>query len=117
MRVGDAVAVRNGARVGVDEGVSVVVAVGVDEVVGVRVCVRVGVWDNAAIASCACNVRAARVASAPRSCVGDGMAVRVTVGVAVGGTVRVGDGVNVDVDSRVAVTEPGSGVVGFEASV
>lgn len=45
------------------------------------------------------------------------MDVRVTVSVAVGGTVRVGAGVNVDVDSRVAVTEPGSGVIGFEVSV
>jgi hypothetical protein len=29
----------------------------------------------------------------------------------------VGDGVNVNVDSRVAVTEPGSGVIGFKVSV
>ena len=45
------------------------------------------------------------------------MEVRVSVGVAVGGTVRVGKGVNVDVDSRVAVTGPGSDVVGFGVSV
>ena len=115
--MGDAVAVWNAVRVEVGEGVRVVVDVRVGEEVGVLVCVRVGVLDNAAIASWASNVRAARVARAPRSCVGDGMEVRVMVRVAVGGTVRVSDGVNVNVDWRVAVTEPGSGVVGFEVSV
>ena len=86
--------VRIGVRVGVEEGVRVVVNVGVNEAVGVPVFVRVGVWDSAAIASCASSVRAAWVAIALRSWVSDGTGVRVTVCVAVGRRVRVGAGVN-----------------------
>ena len=58
--------VRVRVRVGVDEGVRVIVDVGVNEAVGVRVFVRVGVWDNASISNCACKVCAAWVASALR---------------------------------------------------
>ena len=47
--------------VGVDEGVNVAVNVGVRDGVAVAVFVGVGVKDNAAIANCACKVRAALV--------------------------------------------------------
>ena len=73
--------------------------------------VRVGVWDKAAVASCACRVCAARVASALRFWVGEGIGVRVIVGVTVGGSVRVGEGVNVGVPGVVDGTVAGSGVV------
>ena len=56
-----------------------------------------GVRDKAATASCASNVCAARVASALRSEVKDGTGVRVCDGVAVGGSVRVGIRVEVEV--------------------
>ena len=111
VRVGDGVAVRIGVRVGVEEGVGVPVDVGVDEEVGVAVCVRVGVRDNAAIANCASSVLAARVASTLRSCVGEGLGVRVIVPVAVGGRVEV------EAARTVGVTEAGSGVVRLEISV
>ena len=117
VRVGDGVAVRIGVRVGVEEGVGVPVDVGVDEEVGVAVCVRVGVRDNAAIANCASSVLAARVASTLRSCVGEGLGVRVIVPVAVGGCVRVGGRVEVEAARTVGVTEAGSGVVRLEISV
>jgi hypothetical protein len=101
------VAVRIGVRVEVEGGVSVAVAVGVDEAVGVAVFVRVGVWDNAATASCASKVFAAWVARAPRSCVGVGLGVRVIVAVAVGAWVRVGKEVDVEAKCVVAVMETG----------
>jgi len=105
------VAVRIGVRVGVEDDVGVTVEVGVNEAVGVLVCVRVGVRDNAAIANCASRVLAARVANALRSCVGEGIGVRVIVCVAVGGCVRVGARVEVEAAEVVGVTEAVSGVV------
>lgn len=105
--------VARGVRVGVEEGVSVGVgeAVGVEEAVGVVVFVRVGVYDNARISSCAWRVCAARVASAFKSWVADGIEVRVMDGVAAGGRVRVGEESGIGVLCFVAVTETGSGVV------
>jgi hypothetical protein len=85
VRVGEEVEVGMGVRVGVEEGGSVAVFV------------RVGVLDKSAAASCTCKVCAALVASALRSFVGDGSGVAVAVVVAVGGTVRVGEGVEVAV--------------------
>jgi hypothetical protein len=98
--------------VAVEEGVRVVVNVGVKEAVGVPVFVRVGVWESAAIASCASSVRAAWVASAPRSWVSDGTGVRVTVCVAVGRSVRLRAGVEVEGPCVVGGMETGSAVVG-----
>lgn len=45
------------------------------------------------------------------------MGVRVIVGVTVGGSVRVGGGVEVEVSSLVGVAETGSGVIGLDSSV
>jgi hypothetical protein len=93
----DGVNVEDGVNVGVLEEVgvreSVTEAVAVN--VGVNVFVRegviegVGVKDNAAIASCACAVRAPDVEVVLISCVGDGvwLGATVRVEVKVGGTV------------------------------
>jgi len=51
------------------------------------------------------------VARAFKSCVGDGIGVRVIVGVEVEGSVRVGARVDVEVAWTVAITEAGSGGV------
>ena len=99
MRVGEEVEVGMGVRVGVREGVSVAVFV------------RVGVRDKAATASCASNVCAARVARALRFAVGDGISVWVTVGVAVGGRVGVGEEVSVAVAGGTDVMVAGSVVI------
>lgn len=93
VRVGVTVAVKFGFRVAVGEGVSVGVREGVRVGAGVNVLVCVGVRDRAAVASWACRVAAARVASALRFSVGEGRGVRVVVGVREAVGVRVGEGV------------------------
>ena len=66
------------------------------EGVSVAVFVRVGVWDNAAIATWACRVCAARVARALRFSVADGVGVLVAV-CGRGVRVEVGESASVDV--------------------
>jgi hypothetical protein len=96
VRVGEVVEVGMAVRVAVDEGGSV----------AVFVCV--GVLDKSAAASCTCKVCAALVASALRSFVGDGSGVAVTVDVALGGRVRVGEGVEAAIAGVAGATVAGS---------
>ena len=102
------VGVGDEVRVGEEVEVGMAVRVAVDEGGSVAVFVWVGVLDKSAAASCTCKVCAALVASALKSFVGDGSGVAVTVDVALGGRVRVGEGVEVAIAGVTKLTLAGS---------